>query len=219
MKPKTSTPELNQLAIYGAGGFGRETALLVDQMNAVEKTWKLVGFYDDGIEKGELVEGYPVLGGIDDVNKVTNKLALVVAIADPLTRKKIVSSIDNPLIDFPVLAHPQALLGSVTNFFGRGSILTAGCILTTGIVTGEFVIINLTATVGHDVKIGSFCSIMPGCNISGNVQLGAGTMVGTGAKILQNLVIGNDCKVGAGTIVTKNFSDGITIVGVPGRAI
>ena len=206
---------MNELAIFGAGGFGRETALMVDQMNSVEKTWKLIGFFDDGIEKGELIDGYPVLGGINTLNQIQTKISIAIAIADPLVKKRIVSSITTPLVDFPVLAHPKALLGSVTNFFGKGSILTAGCILTSGIVTGEFVIINLLTTIGHDVRIGSFCSLMPGCNISGNVEIGEATMVGTGARILQNLQVGKSCRIGAGAVVTKSFGDNLTIVGVP----
>ena len=53
-----------------------------------------------------------------------------------------------------------------------GTVLTAGVILTTRIQTGDFVLINLATTVGHDVNIGNFCSIMPGCSISGSVSLG-----------------------------------------------
>jgi sugar O-acyltransferase (sialic acid O-acetyltransferase NeuD family) len=208
---------MTDLAIYGAGGFGRETALMVEQINRVDRCWNVIGFYDDGKQKGELVEGSPVLGGLKDVNLMEQPLSLVVAIADPSVRMKVVTSITNKQINFPVMVHPTALPGGVTNFFGRGTVITAGCILTTGIVTGEFVIINVATTIGHDVKLGSFCSVMPGCNISGHVQVGEQSWIGTGAKIIQHLTLGKNCKVGAGAVVTKSFGDGVTLVGVPGR--
>ena len=31
----------------GAGGFGREVKMLIDQINEVEKKWNFVGFFDD----------------------------------------------------------------------------------------------------------------------------------------------------------------------------
>jgi sugar O-acyltransferase (sialic acid O-acetyltransferase NeuD family) len=208
---------VTDLAIYGAGGFGRETALMIDQINQSDRCWNVLGFFDDGISPDELVDGLPVLGGIAEVNRVDRPLSMVVAIADPNVRRKVVTSITNQHIGFPVLVHPNALMGSVTNFFGRGTLITAGCALTTGIVTGEFTIINLLTTIGHDVKLGSFCSVMPGCNISGHVEIGECTLIGTGVQILQNKTVGKNCKVGAGAVVTKNFGDGMTLVGIPAR--
>ena len=206
-----------ELSIYGAAGFGRETALMIEQINAADQCWRLNGFYDDGISQGEVIDGLPVLGGLTEVNATTKPLSMVVAIADPVVRCKVVSQINNPNISFPVMVHPQALIGSVTNFFGRGTLITAGCILTTGIVTGEFAIINLSTTIGHDVKLGSFSSLMPGCHLSGHVEIGECTLIGTGAKILQNLSVGKNCKIGAGAVVTKSFGDNLTVVGVPAR--
>ena len=210
---------MNEIAIYGAGGFGRETALLIDQINALQPVWKLVGFFDDHIEKGKEVDGLPVLGGIKQVNEVPHNLALALAIADPTARRRIAEGITNKQVRYPVLAHPRAMLGSETNFFGRGCILTAGCILTTGIILGEFAIVNLLSTVGHDAKIGSFCTLMPSSNISGNVEIGEETMIGTGAKILQNLTIGARCKVGAGAVLTGSLQSDQTAVGVPARPV
>jgi sugar O-acyltransferase (sialic acid O-acetyltransferase NeuD family) len=210
---------MNNIVIYGAGGFGREIALMIEQINKVEKLWQVLGFYDDGIKKGTLVDGIPVCGGLADVNAIDYEINMVIAIANPSMRKNIVSAIQNDHIQFPVLAHPNADLGSELNWFGRGCILSAGCILTTNIVLGEFVIVNLVSTIGHDVKLGSFCSVMPSCNISGNVQVGECTMLGTGSKLLQNLSIGKVCNVGAGAVVTKSCEDNLTLVGVPARVI
>lgn len=205
------------LAIFGAGGLGREMAVMVGQINRAEKAWEVIGFYDDGIRKGRVVDGLPVLGTMKDLNEIRQRTSVIVAIADPQTRKKVVERIKNPALHFPVIVHPGAVIGGETNYFGEGTIITTGCILTTGIVLGEFTIINLASTLGHDVRLGSFSIVMPGCNISGNVQAGECTMIGTGAKILQNLTIGKNCRIGAGAVVTKSFGDGVTIVGVPAK--
>jgi sugar O-acyltransferase (sialic acid O-acetyltransferase NeuD family) len=215
----TISETITPIAIYGAGGLGREMALMVDQINRAERAWKVKGFYDDAITPGNVVDGLSVLGGIEAVNSITERTAVIVAIADPHIRRKVVEKIKNPALHFPVVAHPRAILGSETNYFGEGSIITAGCILTAGIVLGEFTIINLASTLGHDVRLGSFSMVMPGCNISGNVQVGEFAMIGTGAKVLQNLTLGKNCRIGAGAVVTKSFGDDVTVVGVPAKQV
>ena len=208
---------IRELAIYGAGGFGREMALMVEQMNAVEKQWGLIGFFDDGLKQGEQVDGLPILGGIDELNKWVAPIAVVIALADPQVRKRVVAKLRNSSVDFPVMIHPQSMRGDSRNRLGRGCIITAGCILTTGVELADFVIVNLSCTIGHDVKIGSHTSIMPGCNISGAVTIGEGCLVGTGARILQNLSVGDNSRVGAGAVVVKNVQSNKTVVGTPAR--
>ena len=206
---------MKNIAIYGAGGLGRETALLIRQIIQNGMPWSILGFYDDAITTGTVIDRLPVLGGVTDVNKVTEPLDIVVSISDPLMRKSVVERIINSSIHFPSIFHPSCEIGDDNNQFGKGCILTAGVILTTGVQLKDFVIVNLASTIGHDACIGEFSSLMPGCNISGNVQIGGCTLIGTGARILQNLTIGNNCKVGAGAVVTRNFQSGKTIVGIP----
>jgi len=208
------------IAIFGAGGFGRETALMIRQMNQVQHDWNLIGFFDDGVDPGSKIDGYTVLGGINELDRVGEKLALAVTVSDPAIRKRIVSNIKNVNLDFPVLKHPSSLLGDVvTNRFGRGCIITAGNILTLNIEFGEFVIVNLACTIGHDVQIKSFSTIMPGCSISGNVVIGESTLVGTGVRILQNVTVGDKCKIGAGAVVVGHTRNDVTLVGVPAKEL
>jgi sugar O-acyltransferase (sialic acid O-acetyltransferase NeuD family) len=205
---------LKKIAIYGAGGFGRETALLIQQINMSSPQWEVSGFYDDGLRPGTRVGQWITLGGMEAFadSDIEN---IVVAIADPRIRESIVKKTDNGRIHFPSLIHPRCETGDPGNKFGKGCILTAGVIMTTGVVLGDFVILNLLSTIGHDVRVGDFSIIMPGCSISGNVTIGKNNIVGTGARILQNHVVGDHCRIGAGAVVTQNFSDHKTIVGIP----
>lgn len=38
---------MKDIAIYGAGGFGREVACLLNAINANDAIWNLIGFFDD----------------------------------------------------------------------------------------------------------------------------------------------------------------------------
>jgi sugar O-acyltransferase (sialic acid O-acetyltransferase NeuD family) len=218
-KPKTSSKKptgVKPIAIYGAGGLGREIAWMLKDIRQQGGKWEVIGFFDDGKVKDSLIDELPVLGGLRDINITNVPMSLVIAISDPAIKEKLVHDIVNPRVDFPVLIHPACLAGDVeNNRFGKGSVLTAGVILTTRIQVGDFVLINLATTVGHDVNLGNFCSIMPGSSLSGSVTLGERCLVGTGARILQNITIGSDSIVGAGAVVTKNFGPGSTLIGVP----
>jgi len=195
-------------------------AVLIEQITDQQSRWNVIGFFDDGLDKNSQVDGLEILGNINDLNSYPDALSVCVAIADPATRFDLIKKITNYNIDFPVLVHPQANIGDIKrNKLGRGSIITAGTILTTGINIGEFSIINLASTVGHDVKLGSFCTLMPGCSISGSVSIGDLSIVGTGARIIQGINIGESCLIGAGAVVTKNFGNNLRIVGMPARGL
>jgi sugar O-acyltransferase (sialic acid O-acetyltransferase NeuD family) len=210
---------MDDIIIYGAGGFGRETALMIRQINDKRPSWNIIGFCDDNCKKGGKVYGLPVIGGLSELEKV-GRLNLVIAVADPRTRKKIREKITNTEIRFPVLIHPSVLGGDPeTNRIDEGSIIAAGNILTTNIHVKPFVIINLSCTIGHDVSIGEFSSIMPGCSISGMVNIEQEVLIGTGARILQSLMIGDTSRVGAGAVVTRSVSSGATVMGIPARRI
>ncbi len=209
---------MKTLAIYGAGGFGRETAVLIQQINRQTPTWDVIGFFDDGLQKEDEVDGLTVLGNSNDLNSHSDELSVCVAVADPVIRFNLINRITNSRINFPTLIHPQVIgLDSNRNKLGRGCIVTAGVILTTGIEIGEFGLVNLSTTIGHDAKLGQCCTVMPGCSISGNVSVGACCVMGTGSRIIQGITIGANCRIGAGSVVTKSFGSDLKIVGVPAR--
>ncbi len=211
---------MKDIAIFGVGGFGREVLTLIKDLNKFGSEYNFVGFFDDGYEKGEIHNGYPVLGGINELNAWSTDLAIVVAIGSPMIKKKILDKIVNPLIDYPTLIHPSVLIGDEEYVeIGRGCIICAGNIITTNIIIEDFVILNLYCTVGHDTIIKKYAAFMPSVNISGEVVIGEGVYCGTGAKIINQLEIGENTIIGAGAVVAKSLPAFCTAVGVPAKPI
>lgn len=209
---------MKKIAIVGAGGFGREVKMLIDQMNYENYQYELIGFFDDKIYT-EKVNNLNYLGNIEEINNVDYPLSVAVAIGDPQTKKRIIDSINNPNIDYPNLIHPNVLIGDDEVTIGKGNIICGGNIITVNISIENFVILNLSCTVGHDTIIKSYSSFMPSVNISGEVVIHEGVYVGTGAKIINQLEIGSYTVVGAGAVVSKSLPEKCTAVGIPAKPI
>ena len=211
---------MKDIAIFGVGGFGREVLALIKDINKEAPTWNIVGFFDDGYEKGIMVNGYPNLGYTEDLNNWETPISLAVSIGSPVIKKKILDKITNPLVDYPTLIHPLAWIGDKDFVeIGKGCIICAGNLITTNIKIEDFVILNLGCTVGHDSLIKKYSAFMPSVNISGEVTIGEGVYVGTGAKIINQLEIGEYTIVGAGAVVSKTLPAHCTAVGVPAKPI
>ena len=211
---------MKDIAIFGIGGFGREVLALIKDINKVQPTWNIIGFFDDGYEKGIMVNGYPNLGKAEDLNKWEKPISIAVAIGSPVIKKRVLDKIVNPLVDYPTLIHPSVWIGDKEFVeIGDGCIICAGVMITTNVQIKDFVILNLQCTVGHDTVINRNAAFMPSVNISGEVNIGEGVYVGTGAKIINQLEIGEYTIVGAGAVVAESLPAHCTAVGVPAKPI
>ena len=122
---------MKKIAIYGAGGFGREVACLIRKINEQSSEWELIGFFDDGIEQGTKNEYGVVLGGIVEVNTFPEELAVVLAIASPKIVEKIVENITSSKIYYPNIISPDVIyLDKVNVNIGKGNIICSGRIFT-----------------------------------------------------------------------------------------
>jgi len=204
---------MKEIVIVGAGGFAREVAWLIEEINKVELSWKIIGFLDENYNEGKTLNGYPILSGEMLINK---DIYLVLAIGSPETRKKVFERYSS--FNYATLIHPKVSISS-TNKIGKGSIICEGNILTVNIEIGEHVILNIDSTVGHDVKLHDFVTVLPSVNISGNVTIHQCTSIGTGTQIIQDKIIGKNSIVGAGSVVLKDVEDFVVAAGIPAKEI
>lgn len=211
---------MKDIAIFGVGGFGREVLTLIQDINNAKPTYNIIGFFDDGHEKGEIVNGYPVLGKTEELNSWPLEICVAVSIGNPMVKKRVISKVSNPNVSYPTLIHPSVIIGNNSYVkIGKGCIVCAGNVITTNVEIGDFVILNLCCTVGHDVVIKDYAAFMPSCNISGEVLVEEGVYCGTGAKIINQVSIGEYATIGAGAVVIKAIPSFCTAVGVPATVV
>lgn len=212
---------MKDIAIYGAGGFGREVACLLKRINnEIKPTWNFIGFFDDGLKVGDKNEYGEVLGNIDSLNKWNKTLAVVFAIGSPKIVDLLFYKANNPNIEYPNIIAPDTLFLDRENVrMGIGNIICSRCLISCNIEIGNFNTFNGYITIGHDTRIGDFNSIMPSVKISGGVTIGKRNFLGVNSVILQYKSIGNDTTIGASCVVLRNTTDGGTYIGNPAKKI
>ena len=207
------------IAIYGAGGYGREIACLLEKINNLQKKWHLIGFFDDGKPIGDTVSHFgKILGGINELNQYANELAVVMAIGNPTVVMKIVDGLSNPNIYYPNIISPDfERVDSETFKMGKGNVIQSKCFASCDVSIGDFNTLNGSITLSHDNMIGSFNTFMPGVRISGEVEIGDGNFFGAGSIVLQQIKIGNKVRLGAGSIMMRKPKDGQLYIGNPAK--
>lgn len=211
---------MNNLIIFGASGFGREVAWVVERINVVKPTWNLIGFMDDEQSiQGNNINGYKVLGKAEDA-KAFPDTYFVVAVGSSRIREKIVNKLKNinPNIMFATVIDPSAEISSHVDI-GEGTIICQHTIITVNISIGSHVVINFDCTVGHDAFINDFVTLYPSVNVSGSTCIGYGVELGTGMQIIQGKNIGDNSIVGAGSVVINDLPEKCTAVGCPAKPI
>lgn len=213
---------MKDIAIYGAGGFGREVACLIRKINESSETpiWNFIGFFDDGIDATNDYPYGPVLGNLETLNNWNKPISISIAIGTPKIINKLVSSINNEYVSYPNLISPDTkFIDRDTCSLGYGNIIRTGCILSCNTKIGNFNQFNLYITVGHDTIIGNYNSFMPGVKISGGVEIGDRTFWGFNSGILQYKTVFNDVIVGAGSILMRSAKKSTTYLGVPANPL
>lgn len=213
---------MKNLVIIGAGGFGKEASLLVDDINSYsskERGYNLLGFIDEDQSKWKQVfRGYPVLGGWEALKELPSDVDVICVVGNPTSKKKLVKRAEEFSRSFATLVHPLVEMADDVEV-GRGVLINKGNLLTINIKIGDHVSINPGCGIGHDVIIGSYTTLMWQVNISGHVKIGGSCLLGSGSTILEGKNIGDNCIIGAGSVVINDLLSGCTVAGVPAKPI
>lgn len=211
---------MKDLVIIGCGGLGREICQYVNDINAVELTYNVLGFIDDNPSLwNKTIDDVPVLGGKDTLYAMRRRrnLHAFCAIANPPVKVIKYDLLKDFKIKTANIVHPTAYLTPSVSL-GLNVLIGPFCVLTTNIRIGNCVHINPQCGIGHDVRIGDYTTLYWNVNVSGSVSTGVMCELGSQTVIKQQLTLGNGVITGAGSIVTRDVDDWDIVKGVPARS-
>lgn len=208
---------MKPLVIIGSGGQAREVAWLIEENNKKSPEWELLGFVSK--EENNICKRYEILGDDSWFDEQNDPVWVVCAVGNPILRERIVRRISNyEHVHFATVISRNAIC-SDTSIIGEGTVVCAGCILTTDVKLGRFVICNPGAIISHDSVMEDYVTINAGVRISGNVTVRNSVYMGVNSCTIQGVTIGERAIIGAGATVIDNIPDNCTAVGVPARVI
>ena len=204
---------MKRIVIVGAGGMGRETAWLIEEINGIKNEWEILGFIvDDDQFKGKMINGYTVLGDTNYLKTLSEDIFVIVAIGNGKIRENVVKKIGNK--KYATLIHPNVNIAKSSKI-EEGCIICSGALISVDTKISKHCIINFNSIIAHDAILEDFVTIHVNVNISGTVKIGKYSIIGSGTSIHQKKVIGENCIVGIGSSVIKNVKNGKTALGVP----
>lgn len=210
---------MKDIVIIGAGGVGRETSMLIEDINQVKRQWNILGYIDDDENlSGKLIHGYKVIGSTDWLNRVNKEIYVVCTVSNPEVKKRIISRLKNSNIRYATLIHPTAVLSRYVNI-AEDVIVQAYCVIITNVTIGNHVQLNPQCGIGHDSIIGDYSSLYWNVNISGNVRVGIGCTLGTKTTVLQGRSIGDWAITGSCSNIVCDIPANCTAVGNPAKPI
>lgn len=205
------------IIIVGAGGFGREVYLWTKD-SFPDDQYKIKGFLDDN---PRILNNYNMdIGIIGDLDgyEIEKQDRFVFAIGDIDVKKRLVTRVKKKGAKFLTLIHPTAIVANTAKI-GQGVIICPFVIVTDHAQLGDFVMMNIYSSCGHDVKVGNYSILSPYATLNGFVILEDEVFLGTHTTVIPGKRVGYKSKISANSVVMRNISPNKIVFGVPGKAI
>jgi len=213
---------MKKILIIGSGVHSKVVLSEIVQI----KGNKVIGFIDEKIKKGTIIETYKkrkykVVGNIKEIRKLLDKNVFgIIGVGSNYLRKEITKKIDKIYKNFKwltIISKNCTINGNVK--IGRGSIIVSGSVINTGTKIGKHCLINTTSSIDHDNIFEDYSSTGPGVITGGNVKLGECSHLGIASTVKHQIIIKSHTVVGARSLVLKNCDKNSIYFGVPAKKI
>lgn len=203
---------LRELIIYGAGAHAQEMAEIVDRLNQVEPTWKLLGFaVPEGHPDPEASElnGYPVLGGSELFARYADAAFLPEFGSGRLevARARIAS-----------LIAPTSFVSRTANI-GVGCVIYPNCFVGSNASLGDRIFALSGCAINHDDRLEDRATLASGVTLAGGVHVEEDCYLGQACSVRQDVRIGQGSLIGMGSVVLDDVPSGVVMAGNPARRL
>ena len=211
---------LKKLVLFGAGGMGREVAILVGYINSVNPTFDFCGYVvdDEYYQDGHMINGLPMLGTIAWLVEHKDEFCCALCIGDAKARAAVFNRLEGLGIELVTLISPDVYIDPSVNV-GAGCIISARCLVSPNVDIGEGVFLNTDVAVGHDTIIKRCATLYPRSQISGNCVIGEAAQVGSCSFLSSGAKIGDGAIVAPLSAVYGKVKANTHVIGNPAHRI
>lgn len=206
---------LKKIFIFGAGEGSQEIVkVIIDDINMVKPTWKILGFIDNDPKKvGTEILGYPVLDqsfGADS----DEAFGICGTMNCELRRKITEDEIEKKGFHLASLVHPSVI--KPDDFESEpGLIMYPGVKTSYGAKLGKGVFINYNSMLGHHVSIDDYTFIAPSVTINAHCSVGKSSVIGSGATFVPGVSVGDNAVIGVNTTILSTVNSGTVVIDFP----
>ncbi len=214
---------MKKLIIIGGMGNGTVAASTVEDINMVNKQWKIIGFLNDFVT--EPINDYPVLGKIDwetvgEFLKDDSVYFLYTLISTKMNYKSLnkLTDLKIPIERFATIIHPTSVVSKFAKI-GHGVSIHPFVNIGPNVTVGNHVQIYSHSLVGHNTTLGDYTYIANNSSIGSHITLENGAYLGPNCSLLEKVTIGEWGLVGIGSVVVTDVPGYTKVMGNPARAI
>lgn len=204
---------MSGVVLVGASGLARE-ALAVERAVA---RFRMIRVVDENAALwGSELDGAPVVGGLEEVNRYEDSEIVVCAEEGPV-RRRLLSRLRRMGVSddrYTRVIHPSVDIPNGCTV-GDGSILLAHVVLTVDVAVGRHVVVMPNATLTHDVVVEDFATVGAGVSLGGGVRVGSGADLGMNSSVLAGVTVGEDATLEMGSVLLSDLPAWATACGVP----
>jgi sugar O-acyltransferase (sialic acid O-acetyltransferase NeuD family) len=209
---------MKRLAIIGAGNLGRQVAHHALDFEGLD----VVGFFDDTIQAGTLINDLQVLGGLPEIvsffgEGLFDMLFVAIGYHHFEVREHVYTRFSSS-IPFANLIHPSVALDPSATV-GKGVIIHPGCTLGMNVTIGDNVLIFNGSHMAHDSSVGAHSILAPGVTVAGNCTVGKKVFLGVGTILSDGVSINDGVSTGAGAVVVSDLTSKGIYVGCPAKLL
>lgn len=202
--------------IIGAGTYG-EVYLAYLQEVGID----VIGFIDDAPQKN-IVQGIPVLGGIDclpSLKENYNVEAIYCPLGNNKLRVKFLSLAKELGYQTPNYIHPSVIISPNVEI-GQGVYILLGTTIMPYTIIHDYSMISMGVHLAHHSVLEEGVFLSTGCNFGASIVAHKYAYCGISSTIMTGLhELGENCLIGAGAVVIKDVEPNAVMAGVPAKVI
>ena len=198
---------MRRIAIIGAGAFGIQIKNAI-QHDSVEP-FEIMGFFDDYQEEGSIIEGFPILGKLDEIvikfqEGLFDCVFIAIGYKHFMFKEELYDKLNGivplaTIVSMNAFIHPTAKVGN-------GVLISNGVIINANAVVDDNTCITLRSIVNHDCFVGKHTFFSTNVSTAGHVSIGKRCFIGVGCIISDNVQVSDDIWLSPGCVVGKDLT-------------